>query len=98
MTSLRRSWGVTLCLCAPLLWSFLPAALSDEITFEDQRGKPITLAEPADNVVALPKPVPPMFIGVDGGTERLKGMHPAAQAVGLNGFAEGVAACAGSHP
>jgi iron complex transport system substrate-binding protein len=68
----------------PLLWSFSPAALSDEITFEDQRGKPITLAEPADSVIALPKPVPPMFIGVDGGTEHLTGMHPAAQAALLD--------------
>ena len=84
MTSLRRSWGMTLCLCAPLLWSFSPAALSDETAFEDQRGKLIKLAEPADSVVALPKPVPSMFIGVDGGTEHLTGMHPAAQAVLLD--------------
>lgn len=57
------------------------AALSAEIAFEDQRGKLIRLAEPAQSVVALPKPVPAMFIGVDEGTEHLTGMHPAAQAV-----------------
>lgn len=84
MTSWQRSWGTILGLCAPFLCSFSPAAVADEITFEDQRGKQITLAEPADSVVALPKPVPPMFIGVDGGTEHLTGMHPAAQAVLLD--------------
>ena len=66
---------------AACLWGLPAAALAAEITFEDQRGKLITLAAPADSVVALPKPVPPMFIGVDEGTEHLTGMHPASQAV-----------------
>ncbi len=66
---------VSLLLAAPL------AARAGDIVFQDQRGKTITLAQPAQRVVVLPKPIASMFIAVDDGTQHLVGMHPAAQAV-----------------
>lgn len=56
-------------------------AWADDITFKDQRGKLITLEHPAQRVVVLPKPIASMFIAIDGGTQHLSGIHPAAQAV-----------------
>lgn len=62
--------------------AWLPlAGQADEIAFEDQRGKAITLAQPAQRVVVFPKPIAPMFIAVDGGTQHLVGLHPTAQSV-----------------
>jgi iron complex transport system substrate-binding protein len=84
MAFLRSHSAIAGFLGAACLCGISTVAPSAEITFEDQRGKLITLAEPADSVVALPKPVPAMFIGVDGGTEHLTGMHPAAKAVLLD--------------
>jgi iron complex transport system substrate-binding protein len=61
-------------------------ASAQEITFQDQRGKTITLAEPTDSIVILPKPIPFMYIAVDGGPQDLKGINPATKAVMLDGI------------
>jgi iron complex transport system substrate-binding protein len=56
-------------------------AAAEEIAIDDQRGKTVTLAEPADNVVIFPKPMPFIYIAVDGGPEDMTGIHPATKAV-----------------
>jgi len=61
-------------------------ALAAEITIEDQRGKTVTLAEPADSVVVFPKPMPFVYIAVDGSPVDLKAIHPATKAVMLDGI------------
>ena len=75
MSRLLRSAVVVSAMAAPAF------ACAEEITFEDQRGKTITLAEPADNVVIMPKPMPFIYIAVDGGPQDLKGINPATKAV-----------------
>jgi iron complex transport system substrate-binding protein len=62
----------------------MPVARAKEITFEDQRGKTVTLAEPVDSIVILPKPIPFMYIAVDGGPQDLKGINPATKKVMLD--------------
>ena len=57
------------------------AASAQQVTFEDQRGKTITLAETADNVVIFPKPMPFIYLAVDGGPGDLRGIHPATKTV-----------------
>jgi iron complex transport system substrate-binding protein len=74
-------------LAAAMLASVLvatPMAGAGEITFEDQRSKTITLTEPVDSVVILPKPIPFMYIAVDGGPQDLKGINPATKTVMLD--------------
>src|SRR5262245_66684854 len=61
-----------------------PMAGAEEITFQDQRGKAVMLTEPVDSIVILPKPIPFMYIAVDGGPQDLKGIHPAAKTVMLD--------------
>ena len=61
-----------------------PMAGAEEITFEDQRGKTVTLTEPVDSIVILPKPIPFMYIAVDGGPQDLKGINPATKTVMLD--------------
>ena len=62
----------------------MPVAYAEEITFEDQRGKTVTLTEPVDSIVILPKPIPFMYVAVDGGPQDLKGIHPATKKVMLD--------------
>lgn len=62
------------------------SAGADGIRFVDQRGKTIELDAPAERVIVLPKPVPSLVIALDRGTERLIGLHPAAQAVLMAGW------------
>jgi iron complex transport system substrate-binding protein len=63
---------------------------AQEITFEDQRGKTITLAGPADSVVIFPKPMPFIYLAIDGGPEDLKGIHPATKTVMLDSIISGI--------
>ena len=60
------------------------AARAQEITFQDQRGKTVMLTEPVDSIVILPKPIPFMYIAVDGGPQDLKGINPATKTVMLD--------------
>ena len=62
----------------------MPMAGAEEITFEDQRSKTVTLTEPVDSVVILPKPIPFLYIAVDGGPQDLKGINPATKTVMLD--------------
>ena len=51
-------------------------AIADPITFTDQRDRTVTLDKAAERVAIIPIPAASMFISVDGGTEKLVGMHP----------------------
>ena len=62
----------------------MPMANAKEITFQDQRGKTVMLTEPVDSIVILPKPIPFMYIAVDGGPQDLKGINPATRTVALD--------------
>lgn len=62
----------------------MPMANAKEITFQDQRGKTVMLTEPVDSIVILPKPIPFMYIAVDGGPQDLKGINPATRTVVLD--------------
>src|SRR5262245_23298074 len=70
--------GTAMFLGAAFAAEFASAA---EITFQDQRGKTITLDGPADNVVIMPMPIPFMYLAVDGGPQDLTGINPATKAV-----------------
>ena len=50
-------------------------ATADPISFQDQRERTVTLEGEAQRVVTIPIPAASMFIAVDGGTDRLAGMH-----------------------
>ena len=58
-----------------LLMGFARICLADQITIVDQRDRKVTLDGEAERVVTIPIPAASMFISVDGGTERLVGMH-----------------------
>jgi iron complex transport system substrate-binding protein len=51
------------------------AAIAEPITIVDQRDRSITIDGEVERVVTIPIPAASMFIAVDGGTDRLVGMH-----------------------
>ncbi len=50
-------------------------AMAQSITFKDQRNRTVTLPSEAKRVVTIPIPAASMFMAVDGGVDRLVGMH-----------------------
>ena len=84
MSRLLRSAVVVSAMAAPAF------AGAEEITLEDQRGKTVTLAEPVDSIVIIPKPMPFIYIAIDGGPGDLKGIHPATKAVMLDSIISGI--------
>ena len=71
--------GMTVGLTMGMLSLLAARPSAAEVAFTDQRDKLVTLSGAAKRVVAFPKPVPSLFIAVDGGIEHLIGIHPAAQ-------------------
>jgi iron complex transport system substrate-binding protein len=61
------------------------AAHAQDLSFTDQSGRAITLQGPAERIVTIPIPPASMLIALDGGTERLAGMHPLAKTALLEG-------------
>ena len=51
------------------------AGIADQISIVDQRDRTVTLDGEAKRVVTIPIPAASMFMAVDGGTDRLVGMH-----------------------
>ena len=51
------------------------AVSADPITIVDQRDRSVTIDSEVARVVTIPIPAASMFIAVDGGTDRLVGMH-----------------------
>ncbi len=68
-----------------LLALLTPAAQAEPLTFTDQSGHEIALPGPAERVVTIPIPAASMFIALDGGTDRLAGMHPLSKSALLEG-------------
>ena len=54
------------------------AILAGEVSFKDHYDNTITLKEPAQRVVTIPKPAPAMFMAVDGDSQKLAGIHPSS--------------------
>ena len=50
-------------------------ATAEPIVITDQRDRTITLDGEVERVVTIPIPAASVFIAVDGGTDRLVGMH-----------------------
>ena len=55
-----------------------PTALADEIRFVDQADREVVLAAPAEEVVAIPIPSPPVAAATLGRVDSLVAMHPRA--------------------
>jgi len=73
VTGKLASWvgaGFLLMVCAG------GAAAGDAVSFTDQKGRRVSLPEPAERVVTIPIPAASMFMAMDGGSDRLGGMHP----------------------
>lgn len=52
----------------------------------DGRGQRIVLEQPADRIVTIPMPSASILMAVDGGPQRLVGMHPASRAAAEEGI------------
>lgn len=50
-------------------------ASAEPVSFTDQRDRTVTLDAEAERVVTIPIPAASVFMAVDGGTDRLAGMH-----------------------
>ena len=51
-------------------------AVAEPITFTDQNDRTVTIDGVAERVVTIPIPAASLFMSVDGGTDKLAGMHP----------------------
>src|SRR5690606_28065434 len=54
-------------------------AFAEDIVFDDMAGNTITLTEPAEKVVSIPIPLPPVIATTVGSSDTLVGMHPRAE-------------------
>ena len=66
---------LTISAMATLIFFTCTGAIADQISIIDQRDRTVTLDSEAKRVVTIPIPAASMFILVDGGTDRLVGMH-----------------------
>lgn len=57
-----------------------------QIRVEDQRGRTIELAKPAERIVTIPIPMASVVMALDGSARRIVGMHPAAKQSIQDGF------------
>lgn len=55
-----------------------PPAMRGTLTVRDQRGRWLTFPHPVDRVVAIPPAAAAMLLAVDGGVDRIVGMHRTA--------------------
>jgi len=53
-------------------------AWAGPVSFQDHYGHTVTLDQPAERVVTIPKPAPAMFMAVDGASRKLAGIHPSS--------------------
>lgn len=62
------------------------AAEDGVVRFTDQSDRTVTLDAPASRVATIPIPAASMFIALDGGTDRLVGMHERSKSALLEGI------------
>ncbi len=82
MKALRRGAG---CLAA-VLAALTYAAQAEPVTVQDQRGRIVELAAPAQRIVSIPIPLPSVIMALDSSAQRLVGIHPAARQSIEDGF------------
>lgn len=75
---LALGWLVLLVTAPSLVWP--------QIQVKDQRGQTLTLAQPAERIVAIPIPMAAVIMALDGSSRRLVGIHPAARQSIQEGF------------
>lgn len=61
-------------------------ATAQSIGVTDQYGRTVTLDGPAERIVTIPIPAASMLIAVDGGTDRLAGMHHLSRSAVVEGI------------
>ncbi|MER2534152.1 MAG: ABC transporter substrate-binding protein [Rhizobiaceae bacterium] len=66
-------------LVAGMAMALAGTAQADPITLKDQLDRTITLQKPAERLVVIPIPSTSTVISLDGGTDKLVGMHPLAK-------------------
>lgn len=64
---------------------FSVPANAESIVVDDQYGRTITLAQPAERIVTIPIPAASMAVAIDGGEDRLVGMHPMSKTALVEG-------------
>ncbi len=85
----RRAWGKSAAsVVAAIVCIGLSAGAQADpgVHFKDQFGRDITLAKPATRVVTIPIPAASTFMAMDGGTDKLVGMHPRSKTAILDGI------------
>jgi iron complex transport system substrate-binding protein len=60
--------------------------LAQPVKVEDQRGKTIELAAPAERIITIPIPMAAVIMALDGSSKRLVGIHPQARKSIADGF------------
>ncbi|MCF8481511.1 MAG: ABC transporter substrate-binding protein [Rhodospirillum sp.] len=61
-------------------------ALANPISITDQAGLDVTLDGPANRIVTIPIPAASMITAIDGGPDRLSGMHPLSKSALMDGI------------
>lgn len=80
--TVRTTLGVSVCLCLALAAcgnGRQDSSAEGDITATDLAGNEVTLASPAERVVAIPIPAASMIVTVNGGPDALVGMNPSAK-------------------
>jgi iron complex transport system substrate-binding protein len=61
-------------------------ALADPVTITDQADRVVTLDGPANRIVTIPIPAASMVTSINGGPDRLAGMHPLSKSALVEGI------------
>lgn len=76
------TFGLALVAVAHLMSASVSA---EDRVVEDQYGRSVTLQQPAERIVTIPIPAASMAVAIDGGDERLAGMHPMSKTALVEG-------------
>jgi iron complex transport system substrate-binding protein len=93
--SARRLRAIVLCLLLLVFTGVLYAggagetdeetADADSLVLTDQTGRSVAVVPPVERIVTIPIPAASMMIALDGGTQRLAGMHPQSKTALMEG-------------